>query len=135
LTFPVGLILVGSPNATTKDTDMIERRIGLIALTAFMLLRMGPASTQTSQLVVGVDQAPACKDPVTLQKLISEKDKSVFDRALATAVQNRECTTFKLDQPVVVTGYDPATKLMKVMPKGLPIQYWTSEGSLASPAH
>jgi hypothetical protein len=113
---------------------MIERRIGLIALTAGMLLSIGPASTQTSQVVVGVDQAPACKDPATVQKLIAEKDKSAFDRALATAVQNRECTTLKLDQPVVVTGYDPATKLMSVMPKGLPIQYWISERSLASPA-
>jgi len=113
---------------------MIERRIGLITLAAGMMLCTGPALTQTSQLVVGVDQAPACKDPATVQKLIAEKDKSAFDRALATAVQNRECTTLQRDQSVVVTGYDPAAKLMRVMPRGLPIQYWTSERSVASPA-
>jgi hypothetical protein len=114
---------------------MIEKRIGTVALTAGMLFCMPPASTQTSQLVVGVDQAPACKDPATLQKLISEKDKSAFDLALAAAVQNGACTTLKLNQNVVVTGYSPATKLMRIMQKGLPVQYWTSERSLASPAH
>jgi hypothetical protein len=135
LTFLVGPTLVGSPNATIKDTDMIETRIGLIALTAGMLLCMGPASTQTSQLVVGVDQAPACKDPATLQQLIAEKDKSAFDVALATAVQGGACTTLKLNQDVVVTGYSPTTKLMRIMPKGIPVQYWTSERFLATPGH
>jgi hypothetical protein len=91
--------------------------------------------TQTSQLVVGVDQAPACKDPATLQKLISEKDKSAFDSDLAAAVQTGACTRLKRDQDVVVTGYSPETKLIRIMPKELPVQYWTSERSLTSPAH
>lgn len=114
---------------------MIERRIGLIALAAGMLLFIGPAATQTSQLVVGVDQAPACKDQATLQKLIAEKDKSAFDVALAAAIQGGGCTTLKLNQNVVVTGYSPGTGLTRIMPKGVPVLYWTSERSLASPGH
>ena len=114
---------------------MIEKRIAIVALTAGMLFCMPPASTQTSQLVVGVDQAPACKDPATLVKLITEKDKASFDRALADAVQSGACTTLRLNQNVVVTGYSPTTKLMRIVQNGLPIQYWTSERSLASAAH
>jgi hypothetical protein len=100
-----------------------------------MLFCMRAALTQTSQLLVGVDQAPACKDPATLQKLISEQDKSAFDRDLTAAVQDGACTRLKRDENVVVTGYSPETKLMRIMQKGLPVQYWTSERSLASRAH
>ena len=114
---------------------MTKRQIGIVALIIGMLFCMRAALTQTSQLVVGVDQAPACKDPATLQKLISEQDKSAFDRDLAAAVQNGACTRLKRDEIVVVTGYSPETKLMTIMQKGLPVQYWTSERSLASRAH
>ena len=61
---------------------MSKRQIGIVALIVGMLFCMRAALTQTSQLVVGVDQAPACKDPATLQKLISEPDMSAFDRDL-----------------------------------------------------
>ena len=114
---------------------MSKRQIGIVALIIGMLFCMRATLTQTSQLVVGVDQAPACKDPATLQKLISEQDKSAFDRDLAAAVQNGACTRLKRDENVVVTGYSPETKLMRIMQKGLPVQYWTSERSLASRAH
>jgi hypothetical protein len=114
---------------------MSKRQIGIVALITGMVFCMRAAFTQTSQLVVSVDQAPACKDPATLQKLISEKDKSSFDRDLAAAVENGTCMRLKRDENVIVTGYSPETKLMRVMPKGLPVLYWTSERSLASPTH
>ena len=114
---------------------MSKRQIGIVALIIGMVFCMRAAFTQTSQLVVSVDQAPACKDPVTLQKLISEKDKSAFDRDLAAAVENGTCTRLKRDENVVVTGYSPETKLMRIMQKELPVQYWTSERYLASRAH
>jgi hypothetical protein len=113
---------------------MIERRVGIMALTVGMLFCIHPALTQISQLVVAVDQAPACKDPATLLKLVSEKDKSAFDHALAAAVQSGECTTLRRDQDVVVTGYSQTARFAKILPKGLSEQYWTSEHSLASPA-
>jgi hypothetical protein len=114
---------------------MSKRQIGIVALIIGMLFCMRAALTQTSQLMVGVDQSPACKDPATLQKLISEKEKSAFDRDLAAAVENGACTRLKRGQNVIVTGYSPETKLIRIMPKGLPVQYWTSERSLDSPAH
>ena len=114
---------------------MSKRQIGIVALIIGMLFCMRAALTQTSQLVVGVDRAPACKDPATLQKLISEQDKSAFDRDLAAAVQNGACMRLKRDENVVVTGYSPETKLMRIVLEGLPVEYWTSERSLASPAH
>jgi hypothetical protein len=113
---------------------MIERRIGIVALTAGLLFCMRPALSQTPELVVGVDEAPACKDPATYLKLASEKDKSAFDRELEAAVQSGECTILRRDQDVVVTGYSRLARLTKVLPKGLSGQYWTSEHSLASPA-
>jgi hypothetical protein len=134
LTLPTQPILVNLPNKLLRKRDMIEKRIGIVALTAGMLFCMPPASTQTSQLVVGVDQAPACKDAATLVKLITETDKTVFERALADAIQSGACTTLRLNQNVVVTGYSPKAKLMRIMPQGLPVQYWTSERSLASAA-
>ena len=114
---------------------MSKRQIGIVAMVIGMLFCMRAALTQTSQLLVGVDQAPACKDPATLQKLISEQHKSAFDRDLAAEVQNGACTRLKRDENVIVTGYAPETKLMRIMQKGLPVQYWTSERSLASRAH
>ena len=114
---------------------MSKRQIGIVALIIGMLFSMRAALTQTSQLVVGADQAPACKDPATLQKLISEQDKSAFDRDLAAAVENGACTRLKRDQNVIETRYSPETKLIRIMLEGLPVQYWTSERSLASRAH
>ena len=114
---------------------MSKRQIGIVALIIGMLFCMRAALTQISQLMVGVDQSPACKDPATLQKLISEKEKSAFDRDLAAAVENGACTRLKRGQNVIVTGYSPETKSIRIMPKGLPVQYWTSERSLDSPAH
>ena len=64
-----------------------------------------PALTQTSQLVVGVAEAPACKDQASVLKLVSEKDKAAFDHALEAAVQSGECTILQRDQDVIVTGY------------------------------
>ena len=113
---------------------MIERRIGIVALTAGLLFCMRPALSQTNQLVVGVDEAPACKDQASLLKLVSEKDKAIFDRALEAAVQSGECTILRRDQQVTVTGYFPSSKLIKVLRKGLSGEYWTSERSLATPA-
>lgn len=113
---------------------MIEKRIGTVALTAGLLLSACPALTQTSELVVGVDEAPACKDQASLLKLVAEKDKATFDRALEAAVQSGQCTILRRDQHVVVTGYSPSSKLIQVLQKGLPVEYWTSERSLASPA-
>ena len=114
---------------------MIEKRIGIVALTAGLLLCMRPALTQTSNLVVGVDEAPACKDQASLLKLVSEQDKATFDRALEAAVQSGECVILRRDQQVAVTGYFPSSKLTKILRKGLSGEYWTSERSLASPAH
>jgi len=113
---------------------MIEKRIGIVALTAGLLLCLRPASTQTSELVVGVDEAPACKDQASLLKLVSEKDKAAFDRALEAAVQSGQCTILRRDQHVIVTGYSASSRLIQVLRKGVPIEYWTSERSLASPA-
>jgi len=113
---------------------MIKKRISILAFTAGLLLCTCPALTQTSALVVGVDQAPACKDQALLVKLVLEKDKAAYDRALDAAVQSGACTILRRDQEVVVTGYSPASKLMKVRRKGVPVEYWTSERSLASPA-
>ncbi len=113
---------------------MIEKRIGIVALAAAMLFCTRPASTQTNHLVVGVDEAPACKDPNALLKLTSEKDKSAFDSALEAAVQSGECTVLRRDQDVTVTGYSRVARLTRVLPKGVSGQYWTSERTLASPA-
>ena len=113
---------------------MIEKRVGIAALTAGLLLCMRPALTQTSELVVGVDAAPACKDQASLLKLVSEKDKAAFDRALEAAVQSGQCTILRRDQHVLVTGYSPSSRLIQVVRKDLPVEYWTSERSLASPA-
>jgi hypothetical protein len=113
---------------------MIEKRIGTMALTAGLLLCMRPALTQTSELVVGVDEAPACKDQASLLKVVSEKDKAACDRALEAAIQSGQCTILRRDQHVFVTGYSPSSKLIQVLRKDFPVEYWTSERSLASPA-
>jgi hypothetical protein len=113
---------------------MSKRQIGIVALIIGMLFCMRAALTQTSQPMVSVDQSFACADPATLQKLISEKeDKYDFNRDLAIAIQHGACTRLKRDQNVIVTGYSPETKVMRIMLEGLPVQYWTSERSLASP--
>jgi hypothetical protein len=113
---------------------MIEKRIGTVALAAGLLLCMRPALAQTSELVVGVDEAPACKDQASLLKLVSEKDKAAFDRALEAAIQSGQCTILRRDQHVFVTDYSPSSKLIQVLRKDVPVEYWTSERSLASPA-
>ena len=46
---------------------MSKRQIAIVALIIGMLFCVRAALTQTSQLVVGVDQAPACKDLATLR--------------------------------------------------------------------
>jgi hypothetical protein len=115
---------------------MSKRQIGIVALIIGMLFCTRAALTQTSQLMVSVDESPACADPATLQNLISEKeDKYGFHKDLLIAVQNGQCTMLKRDQNVIVTGYSPETKLMRIVLEELPVEYWTSEGSLASPAH
>jgi hypothetical protein len=113
---------------------MIEKRIGTVALTAGLLLCMRPALAQTSELVVGVDEAAACKYQASLLKLVSEKDKAAFDRALEAAIQSGQCTILRRDQHVFVTDYSPSSKLIQVFRKDVPVEYWTSERSLASPA-
>jgi hypothetical protein len=114
---------------------MSKRQIGIVALIIGMLFCMRAALTQTSQLVVGADQAPACKDPATLQQLISEQDKYDFNKDLAIWVLSGQCTRLKRDQNVIVTGYSPETKLIRIMLEGLPVEYWTSERFLTLPAH
>jgi hypothetical protein len=114
---------------------MIEKRIGIVAVTAGLLLCMRSALAQTTELVVAVDEAPACKDQASLLKLLSENDKAAFNSALGAAVQSGQCTILRRDQHVVVTGYSPSSKLIQVLQKGLPVEYWTSERSLMrSPA-
>lgn len=113
---------------------MIEKRVGIAALTAALLLCLRPALTQTSELVVGVDEAPACKDQASLLKLISETDKAAFDRALEAAVQSGQCTILRRDQHVLVTGYSRSSNVIQVLRKDFPVKYWSSERSLASPA-
>jgi hypothetical protein len=115
---------------------MSKRQIGVVALIIGMLICMRAALTQTSQLMVSVDQSPACADPATLQKMFSEEeDKYAYNKDLVIALQSGQCTRLKRDQNVIVTGYSPETKLIRIMLEGLPGQYWTSERSLASPVH
>ena len=115
---------------------MSKKQIGIVALIIGMLFCMRAALTQTSQLMVSVDESPVCADPATLQKLISEEEnKYNFNKDLGIWIQSGQCTMLKRDQNVIVTGYSPETKLMRIMQKELPVQYWTSERSLASRAH
>jgi hypothetical protein len=109
---------------------MSKRQIGIVALLIGMLFCMRAALTQTSQLMVSVDQSPACADPATLQELISEEeDKYAFNKDLGVWVQSGQCTMLKRGQNVIVTGYSPETKLMRIVLEELPVEYWTSERS------
>jgi hypothetical protein len=112
---------------------MITNRATILALIGGLLC-IRPALTQTSELVVAVDAAPACRDQASLLKLVSESDKAAFNRALGAAILSGQCTILRLDEDVFVAGYSPSSKLIKVRRKDFPGEFWTSERSLASRA-